>query len=213
MMYTIYQHLNEVNGKGYIGYTKYDISKRFQNHVSQSKRNSMVLFHKAIRKYGNKCWTSKSLAICETLTEARELEKKFIFEYKTNERGLGYNMTEGGEGNVNKGIPLSPEHRLKVIAALRRHVWTPEEYKERGKKQRGRKRSVESRKAISDGMKKARQNGLTKAQKLHLQRLHAATKGMKRSVETKNKMSLSAKGKPKSEEHKQALRAPKTRKK
>jgi len=211
-MFTIYRHLNVINGKSYIGYTRWTIDRRFHNHIAYSKRNSDFLFHKAIRKYGIECWKSFSLKTCDTVAEARELEKKFIAEYQSNMRDKGYNMTEGGEGNSNKGKPLSPEHKIKAIAALRSHVWTPEEYQERGKKLKGRNRTEEERKAISEGMKRVKQNGLTDAQKIQLERLHAHTRGMKRTEETREKISLSLRGKPKSEQHKQALRVPKNKK-
>ena len=118
-MFVIYKH--SANNKSYIGYTKHTIEKRFQNHIAYANRGSDFVFHKAIRKYGKECWTSETLATCESVTEARELEKRFIAEFGSNVRGKGYNMTVGGEGNTNKGVPLKPEHKAKVVAALRTH--------------------------------------------------------------------------------------------
>jgi len=173
-MFIIYRH--SANNKSYIGYTKHSIVKRFQNHVAYANKGSKFLFHKAIRKYGKECWTNEVLATCETVSEARELEKKFIAEFGTNIRGNGYNMTVGGEGNANAGVPLKPEHKAKAVAALRSYHWTPELYKERALKKVGVRVSSEGRKAISDGIRKQKSQGLTEAQKLQLHNLHTRNK-------------------------------------
>ena len=208
-MFILYMHTNPLNLKSYVGYTKHSLDKRFQNHRAYARRGSILLFHKALRKYGDDCWASQVLDKCETLAEARELEKKFIAKYRTSERGLGYNMTEGGEGSNCKGKVLTLEHRLKVIAGLRKHVWTAEEYKSRGLKLRGLKRTPEARLRISRGMISAKKKGLTEAQWRQLKTLHIRAKGTKRTKETRDKISFALKGKPKTEQHCLALRTPK----
>lgn len=144
-MYTVYKHVNKINGKVYIGQTALDVNIRWKN----GKGYKNGIFKNAIKKYG---WDNfEHVIIKEGLTkeEANLLETSLIKEYK--ELGISYNITDGGEGALGykhtdetkkkmslrnrgkkipehvkimvstrfKGIPFSEEHKLKISIALK----------------------------------------------------------------------------------------------
>lgn len=144
-MYTVYKHVNKINGKVYVGQTAYSVSRRWRKNGSGYK---IGIFKLAIQKYG---WDNFEHIIIEeglTKEEANELEIRLIREYK--DLGISYNITDGGEGFLGfkmsdeakakiskihkgkklpesmklqaslrfKGTPLSNEHKSRISAAL-----------------------------------------------------------------------------------------------
>lgn len=93
----LYCITNNVNGKKYIGITKQGAARRFQQHVSDSKRYKTVL-HTAIKKYGKDAFSCKVLAEAETYNHLLILEQKEIKKQNTMHPN-GYNMTFGGDAN------------------------------------------------------------------------------------------------------------------
>lgn len=143
----IYEAVNKINHKKYVGKTIKSLTERKIQHKSRSKKYN-TYFYKAIRKYGfqNFHWN----ILCETTIELLNNEEiKFIKLFKTYDPKFGYNLTKGGDGS---------------------HGWT---------------HTPEARKKIGNASKKL--------------------KGIKRSFETKQKISLSQKGKKLSEEHKRNI--------
>lgn len=107
-MIGIYKYTNKINGKCYIGQS-INLEKRKYCHKSSvfnenaSDYNSQ--FHQACRKYG---WDNFTYEILTTLTPEEytpdgldTLEKYFIKYY--NSYHSGYNATEGGDDNPNRG--------------------------------------------------------------------------------------------------------------
>ncbi len=144
-MYTVYKHINKLNGKVYIGQTALTVERRWRN----GKGYKIGIFRKAIEKYG---WDNfEHIIIKEGLTkeEANLLESSLIKEYK--ELGISYNITDGGEGALGykhteetrkkmslrnsgkrvpehvkvmvsarfKDTPLTDEHKIKISIALK----------------------------------------------------------------------------------------------
>ena len=98
MKFKIYKHTSP-SGKSYIGQTKDSVESRFwAGHVKDSKRNSKLRFHQALRKYKPENFSTEILHECDTLEESLESEIKYIKEHKTYEYDHGYNMTPGGGG-------------------------------------------------------------------------------------------------------------------
>lgn len=88
----IYKITNKVNGKSYIGQTRYTVEFRWRQHKN-NKDNSH--FHQAIRKYGEENFTVETLEECDVeQLDSREIF--FIAKYNTFEEG--YNTTIGGGG-------------------------------------------------------------------------------------------------------------------
>jgi group I intron endonuclease len=108
----VYQHINKINGKRYIGITSQ--SPASLRWGSNGKNYSVkTRFGAAILKYG---WdTFEHLIVAESLTrtEAEALEIKLIAEYKTQDKQFGYNLLEGGNAPT-----ITKEIRQKMSKAM-----------------------------------------------------------------------------------------------
>lgn len=146
----VYVHINKINKKKYVGVT----SKPNPNHRWQNgngyKQNTH--FYSAIQKYG---WDNfEHIILLENLTEeeAKDYEKKYIKELKTQDRKYGYNMTSGGDGTP--GFYPSEETRKKLSNARKRENLSEETLRRRSEGLRGRKFSEEHKRKIGDGNSK-----------------------------------------------------------
>ena len=95
----IYKATNKVNGKSYVGKTRFSLQHRQAGHKKSSeyegpKKKSH--FHKAIAKWGWENFAWEILEKVENESMLDEREKFFIAEHKTFV--AGYNQTHGGEG-------------------------------------------------------------------------------------------------------------------
>lgn len=96
-MYIVYQHVNTINSKVYIGITKHITpNKRWRNGKGYRKDS---LFYKAILKYGWDNFQHNLIAQNLTKQVAIQLEIKLISYYK--ELQLSYNIGNGGEGTLS----------------------------------------------------------------------------------------------------------------
>ena len=119
MNYKVYMHKNKINNKVYIGITKQDLKRRWQNGKGYIDN---TYFTNAIDKYG---WSNfEHLLLYDNLTkeQAQELEIKLISDYKSNNRDYGYNQSKGGETsdenfNVKFGKDNHRSRRIRVIDA------------------------------------------------------------------------------------------------
>ena len=89
----IYKITNKVNGKSYIGQTRYTIEFRWRQH--QHKKDN-TYFHNAIHKYGIQNFSVEVLEECD-VEKLNSREIFYIAKYNTFKEG--YNLTIGGEGN------------------------------------------------------------------------------------------------------------------
>lgn len=98
-MASIYVITNDVNGKQYVGKTLNDISKRFREHINDSKRERCEKrpLYEAIQKYGEKHFSIQALEEDVDPEILSEREIYWIKELGTYGHG-GYNMTHGGDG-------------------------------------------------------------------------------------------------------------------
>lgn len=168
----IYMATNKGNGKMYIGQTVGGLRRRKRRHISDalSKRDNMY-FHKAIRKYGsdNFNW----IIIHNYITTIEDLNVLEIFYIKKyNSFGeFGYNLNAGGNN------ALASEETKKRMS-------------ESGKgKNKGKKRSEETKRRISETNKGRKLSEKTK------RRISEAQSGKKFSEDHKKKMSEVRKGK------------------
>lgn len=122
----VYEVRNLVNGKRYIGLTRFSAEKRWREHVSAALRRPKSHLHCAISKYGAENFKVTEIASSIKLDFLSELERVII----TQERPE-YNQTCGGE--VTFGRKYSDE----VKETIRR-------------KNTGKKRSDECKKKISE---------------------------------------------------------------
>lgn len=89
----IYKITNKVNGKSYIGQTRYTIEFRWRQHLHKKDN---TYFHNAIRKYGADNFIVEKLEECD-IEDLNEKEIYYIAKYNTFK--AGYNLTIGGDGN------------------------------------------------------------------------------------------------------------------
>lgn len=92
----IYLVTNNINGKQYVGKTKYDIKTRWAQHKCEAKYlKPNVYFIRALHKYGIENFSIQEIEQCND-NELLEKEKYYISVYDTYKNG--YNSTLGGEG-------------------------------------------------------------------------------------------------------------------
>lgn len=111
MAYTVYK-LTSPSNKVYIGITSRSVKQRWNNGRGYTRCRAM---YRAIKKYGWENIQKEILLENTTESEAKSLEKLLIKLHRSNERGYGYNLTEGGDGTV--GCYPSEETRRKMSEA------------------------------------------------------------------------------------------------
>ncbi len=134
-MAVVYQAINLINGKRYIGISSRGLRQRRSEHISVARctDSKTVPFHRALRKYGSDMFRFSVVATCDNFDDARRMEVRLIKEWAPY-----YNATEGGSGNL--GLRHTPESRAKISAAARGRKGTFT----------GRKHSEETRRLISE---------------------------------------------------------------
>ena len=124
----IYKVTNIINQKVYIGQTVQTLHKRRIRHESGSrKRNTLIHFHRALKKHSFEKFKWEVLEYCHDKTELDDLEYHYILQFNSYKNG--YNQTFGGEGSCGRvctestkkriskgktGIPLSEKHKVKL---------------------------------------------------------------------------------------------------
>lgn len=94
-MVGIYKITNKVNGKIYIGQT-IDFERRKYEHIHDTKnRPHQMPLHYAMKKYGVENFEFSILEECDR-SELDEKEKFYINAYKSNNKNIGYNISNGG---------------------------------------------------------------------------------------------------------------------
>ena len=97
--YVIYMHTNTITGKSYIGKTTQGMKRRWQTHLSESKRCEYHnKFHNSVRKYGTDCWDHEVLYVSFEKDDQHlyEIEERLILDWDTFYNG--YNSCGGGRG-------------------------------------------------------------------------------------------------------------------
>ena len=103
----VYDVINLVNGKRYVGVTAQPGKSRQYQHIAGGAHESWLT--KAIRKYGKANFCFRTLKECETILEAFALEEKLIALWRPE-----YNQKPGGEG----GLPFDPAKRQYILMRL-----------------------------------------------------------------------------------------------
>lgn len=158
-MFTVYCHINKVNGKRYVGITKQNPKTRWH---SGNGYNNSEYFWRAIKKYGWKNFEHKILYENLTKEEAEKIEIQLIAEWKTTNRAKGYNIANGGNH-----VGCVPEETKKKISKGHKGIATELHRTEETKRKiskglKGIKRSDETKKKMSDFAKSRGMSKITK---------------------------------------------------
>ena len=90
----IYRIQHKESGQSYVGSTTRSIDIRVMEHIRDAENNSPCPFHRAIATYGPEAFRYEQIDTASSMDELAEKEKKYIFEYNSQENG--YNVDSGG---------------------------------------------------------------------------------------------------------------------
>lgn len=218
----VYLIQNLTNGKCYVGqHSGDDIDWYFQENIKSALRGSTGkrLLYRAIRKYGASSFSVSCIYTPADKEEMDRAEIAFIKLFGTKNPGLGYNLTDGGDGAL--GLVATEETRKKLRAAglargihencrsaqkeyLKTRVFTDEHRQKLSAVRKGVKFSEETLKKMSDAKKGIAPSPETIA------KIVAKTTGKKRaprSDEWKKKIGEGNRGKVMSPEARQKISA------
>lgn len=187
----IYEAINKINGKKYIGQTSKKLEERIKGHIKQSKSENIHYFQRAIRKYGVENFEWRIICQCSSLEEANELEMFYIAKHETSNPEKGYNETVGGSGVV--GNTLTEEKKRQISEAVK----TSEKF-------------IKFCKSENATIKKSETMKGRKFSDKHRKNLSKAAKERKLSDEGKEKLSKAMKN---SDRHQRAIHSEEYRKK
>jgi hypothetical protein len=120
---TVYEVVNTVNGKIYIGKTSRGYLKRWKEHLYNARKGAKTPFHRAIRRYGDDQFKIKSLCDIED-EHADFVEILFIAAAQSfpPSLGYGYNAHPGGKVEIDLlPIDTAKYGRLSIIKMLPRY--------------------------------------------------------------------------------------------
>ncbi len=109
----VYQIINLMNGRFYIGVTKLGLRVRRLQHLKEARRGKFDFpIYRAIRKYGEDVFAFVQLCECETYEEALSKEVEMIAAMAP-----AYNATKGGQGHAHwTGKTRDVETNKKISA-------------------------------------------------------------------------------------------------
>ena len=114
-IYTIYQVINKINNKSYVGFTNDYDRRRKEHRRMHQKDDTNRLLYNAMKKHGfnNFEWRIlyQSLDHVHTLTV---MENYFILDTKSHRDQGGYNLSLGGEGT--RGIFAGRDQTGRVVS-------------------------------------------------------------------------------------------------
>ena len=108
--YTVYKHINKINGKCYIGITSLEPKERFGRNGGNYKK--CTYFWNAIQKYGWHNFEHIIIVDCLTKEEACRYEISLIERMRTENPNGCYNILLGGELG-RAGIVATEEYKDK----------------------------------------------------------------------------------------------------
>jgi len=112
MVGIIYKTTNLINQKIYIGSDTKNNGNGNPNYLG-----SGILLKKAIKKYGIKNFSKEIIFFCESMEELKNKESETIKFYNSNNRAIGYNISDGyWGGDTLTNHPEIESIRKKIIA-------------------------------------------------------------------------------------------------
>lgn len=145
--FEVYKIANKINNKIYIGITNQGAGVRYLHHLYEARSGSPFPIHSAIRKYGKDNFTLEIIELCEDSDTLKEREKYWIAFYKSTDRSIGYNLTEGGDGSFGRKHSEETKEKIRRKALGRK---LSEETKQKMSEMRKRNYSDSHRKAVAE---------------------------------------------------------------
>jgi len=109
-MSIIYKITNKLNGKIYVGKSKYNMDDYF---------GSGIIITHAIKKYGIENFTKEIIVECDD-AEIDELEGYWIEQLNARDKSVGYNISSGGQGGDHYWKVMSDEEREQHREKIRK---------------------------------------------------------------------------------------------
>lgn len=215
-MSVIYLITNNINGKQYVGKTIHTIEERWKGHCQNTKSNKLMLLHRAIVKYGKENFTIEAIYETDDNDFLNTAEIYCIKKFNTKTPN-GYNIASGGEGNPGNKSRLGIPHKKESIDKMIIIANTPEGKLARsnggklsGHNKGGHLSNITKIKiSISaKGNKRALGYKHTEETKKHLSEMLI---GKSKPESFGEKISIALKNKPKSEQHKLAIKEAQSR--
>ncbi len=148
----IYEIKNQLDGKIYVGQTKYP-KTRWNRHLRDSQKlTEKSHLYLAIRKYGQENFTFNVVLECLEKEELYSKEIELISLYKSNNSDFGYNMSTGGEFG-GRGIKLSEERKKRLSNHWKGREISEETKAKISKANTGKVATEETKKKLSDSHK------------------------------------------------------------
>lgn len=101
----IYKITNNINGKGYVGYTTTSFEERMRKHKNDDIKHNTLL-GRAINKYGWDNFTKEIICESNNKNELCEILEPYYIKYFNTYKPNGYNMTLGGEKLYKENNPF-----------------------------------------------------------------------------------------------------------
>lgn len=126
-MAVIYKITNTINNKSYVGFTTQEPEKRINEHLELKSRCPRLV--SAVKKYGKEHFSYEILHAGEDLELLNYWENFYILQYNTL-HPMGYNLTLGGEGSLNR-IYANPEKTKEKMSTSAIKRWQKLSFEER----------------------------------------------------------------------------------
>jgi len=133
MQYIIYKYTSP-SGKSYIGITSEGLRTRWTKHCRKARFGSTTNFHKAIRKYGEKCWDVKILESFSTEDKKSAYAKEqWWIDNESSEYnmdcGFGWNIADrSGSNNPMYGKLSGNAHKVSIKGLIFKSITLASEY-------------------------------------------------------------------------------------
>ena len=138
--FSVYIHINKLNNKLYVGITKRQVEKRWNNgegYVGSER------FYNAIKKYGWENFDHEIFASNLNEDEAKNMENFLISKLNLQNNKYGYNIAPGGTD-----CSLAEETKIKIGNALRGKTFSEEKKQIYSEAHKGKRLSSEHTEAI-----------------------------------------------------------------
>lgn len=156
----IYRIKNLINGKSYIGDTKYDLNWRlfgFIGHITRYQNRENSHLYNSMNKYG-----IENFSISIISDNPEDVEKTFIDKFDSYKNGYNNNPTGKGTGSIGETMigrksMVHPEHGLKYVKPEDIDFYISKGYEVRGEQSSNKNRTKVH---LGDQMKYVREEDL-----------------------------------------------------